>query len=97
MKLKITHIVFLIILTLTNGCQSKDSANELVEFVQNNSFGGPVPIFMERRGDFFSDRWYKVTLYFGYGDNWNWVTCTEDAERLNLEGKKDSFRCVLAK
>lgn len=96
MNLQQTKILFLATFVLLSGCKSNDSTEQLVSFVKNNNFGGPAPIFMERRGDFYTNRWYKVTIYFGYGDNGNWDTCTEDAERLNLKIKNNAFRCIPA-
>ncbi len=89
--------ILLTTLILLSSCKSNESTEELVSFVENTDFGSPVPIFMEHRGDFFTDRWYKVTLYFGYGDNGNWETCIEDAKRLNLQFKNNTYRCVLGK
>jgi hypothetical protein len=101
MKVRFAKIFFLSTLILISGCKSKESTEEstehLVTFLQKHNFGGLPLILMERRGDYFKDRWYKVTLYFGYGDNGNWDTCSEDAARLNMQIKRDSFRCVLAR
>ena len=73
---------------------SSESEGELVKFVKNTEFTVPV-FYLERSGDFHTDRWYKVVLYFGYGDDWNLRACEEDALRFNKETPSPiKFRCV---
>ncbi len=80
------------------GCKPSPQKNveKLISFAENNDFGVEA-VFMEMRGSFFIDRWYKVTLYFGYGDNENWNTCIQDSNRLNIHDKPNVYRCVLAR
>ena len=89
-------VILLTIQILLSSCSSNESTQELVSFVENTDFGSPVPIFMEHYGN-FSGSWFKVTLYFGYADNGNWETCIEDAKRLNLQFKNNTYRCALGK
>ncbi|QVL45172.1 MAG: hypothetical protein KFB94_07860 [Methylophilaceae bacterium] len=96
MKIKIGSIILLSILIFLTACKGERDKDELISFVQDNKFKGSPIVFMERYGEYL-DEWWKVTIYFGYGDNYNWETCLMDAERFNLEVKKDSFRCVLSK
>lgn len=96
MKIKIVSITLFSILILLSACKIERDTDEIISFVEENKFKGPPIVFMERNGE-YSGKWWKVTMYFGYGDNYNWETCLTDAERFNLEVKKDSFRCVLSK
>lgn len=80
------------------GCKPNPQKNveKLISFAASNDLGVEA-VFMEMRGTFFTDRWYKVTLYFGYGDNENWNTCVKDANLLNIQDRPNAYRCVLAR
>lgn len=71
-----------------------ENTEKLASFVESRDFGAPV-VFMEMRGSFFIENWYKVTLYFGYSYDENWTTCMEDAERWSNQPGAGSFRCVV--
>lgn len=87
-------ISILFISLLLGGCTQDHNETEknLVSFVKNAGFEVP-PVFLETQGTFLSADWYKVTLYFGYADNGNWIYCLEDAKRLNQVAYPRKFRC----
>ena len=88
-KILITSLICLSLIAC-----SAESDQKLAKFVKNTEFSVPV-FYLERSGDFHTDRWYKVVLYFGYGDDWNLRACEEDALRLNKETPGFiKFRCV---
>jgi hypothetical protein len=97
MKILLTNIFVSMSLILLSACDSDLQENQLVSFVENNNFDNPQFVFLEKRGSFITDKWYKVTLYFGYADNWNWDSCIDEANRLNSMDIKDAYRCVLPK
>jgi hypothetical protein len=86
-------LLCLVVIFIALTACSSEPDERLIEFAKDNNFEVPV-YFMERRGDYFQDKWHKTTLYFGFGADWNFKTCQEDAERLNKELKSITFRCV---
>ena len=84
------------VVVLLQGCDtnSRDATEQLVSLVQAGDFN-PTPVFMEVRGIFYTDKWFKVALYFGYGDNGNHEACIEEATRLNAKEGAGKYRCVL--
>ena len=95
MKIHLTKIFVSMSLILLSACESDSQENQLISFVENNNFVNPQFVFLEKRGSYITDRWDKVTLYFGYANNWNWESCVDEAKRLNSLDKKDAYRCVL--
>jgi hypothetical protein len=50
---------------------------------------------MEMRGNFFTNEWYEVTLYFGYTGDGNFKACRSEADRLNHQQGEEKYRCRL--
>lgn len=92
-RTSISSVFSLFTASIMTAC-SVESDEKLIKFVESAQFDTPV-FYMERRGDFYTDKWHKTVLYFGYGGDWNFRACEEDAARLNKDIRgPEKFRCV---
>ena len=89
--------IFLLLMLLIGGCDSRGSNEKLLEHVSNMNFEVDV-VVLEMRGVILSDEWFPVVLYFGYGNDGNMRWCLDEANRLNKKENEVKYRCgVVAK
>jgi|TARA_R110002012_G_scaffold128026_1_gene280270 hypothetical protein len=87
--------VILILALIVTGCSKspEDKLSDLEELVLDGiSSSGDYWII--KQGDYYTDRYYKVGLVFGYGDNQ--LACTEMLSAYRKVRPTDHVQCVAA-
>lgn len=79
-----------------SGCTEQDPEEKLKKFVKDTEFSVPV-VLLEMRGGFYTNSWFGVVLYYGYGNNGNYEVCIKEAEIKNKEEGGTNYRCRVIK
>ena len=88
-------ILSIILAILVGSCDRRPVNEEILDKVNKTDFGVDVYL-LETRGEYYTNRWFPIVLYFGYANDGNMRWCSDEADRLNKQEKQVKYRCVVA-